>query len=80
MADRWHQHLSSVVLEAVSKRGKAADNDSHLARTQAGLATAEAMAEAEKAEALTVLFALADPAQFGGDDPFDGVAGGVAGC
>ena len=71
-----------MVLEAVAKRNKAADNEAplpHLARTQAGLAAAEAMAEAEKAEALAVLFALADPAQFGGDDPFDGVAGGVAG-
>ena len=43
------------------------------------LAAAKAMAEAEKAEALTELFALADPDQFGGDDPFGGVAGGMTG-
>ena len=46
-----------VVLEAVAKRNKAAGNEAplpHLARTQAGLAAAEAMAEAEKAEALAV--------------------------
>ena len=54
-----------VVLEAVAKRNKAADNEAalpHLARTQAGLVAAEAMAEAEKAEALAVLFALHPPA------------------
>ena len=71
-----------VVLEAVAKRNKAADNESllpYLARTQAVLAAAKAMAEAEKAEALTELFALADPDQFGGDDPFGGVAGGMTG-
>ena len=43
------------------------------------LAPAKAMTEAEKAEALTELFALADPDQFDGDDPFDGVAGGAVG-
>ena len=71
-----------MVLEAVAKRNKAADNESllpYLARTQAVLAAAKAMAEAEKAEALTELFALADPDQFGGDDPFGGVAGGMTG-
>ena len=50
-----------MVLEAVAKRNKAADNEAplpHLARTQAGLAAAKAMAEAEKAEALTELFVL----------------------
>ena len=54
-----------MVLEAVAKRNKAADNEAllpYLARTQAGLAAAEAMAEAEKAEALAVLFALHPPA------------------
>ena len=54
-----------VVLEAVAKRNKAADNESplpYLARTQAVLAAAKAMAEAEKAEALAELFALHPPA------------------
>ena len=49
-----------VVLEAVAKRNKAAGNEAplpHLARTQAGLAAAEVMAEDEKAEALAVLLA-----------------------
>ena len=54
-----------VVLEAVAKRNKAADNEAllpYLARTQAGLAAAKTMAEAEKAEALAELFALHPPA------------------
>ena len=46
-----------MVLEAVAKRNKAADNEAllpYLARTQAVLAAAKTMAEAEKAEALAV--------------------------
>ena len=44
-----------------------------------GVAMASTPAATEKVEMLKVLFALSDPSEFGDDDPFGAVAGGIEG-